>query len=305
ARTILSAHPEDVEVREQLGLLLIQAGEGDRAVNELEEVARRAPERMETRKHLGRWYMDHGRSEEALAHFETAVELDSTFAEGWLYTGFLRSRLGKTREAVAAFGRSVKLDPDRSGAHLFLGLCYNDLAEYEAAEEALDRYLELEPADPEGLFARGAARERLEKPEEAAADLREVIRIRPQDTEAMNYLGYMFAERGIHLTEAVQLLEEAVRLSPENAYYLDSLAWAHFRSGRPEAARNLLLRALENSRAEPVILDHLGDVLSALGDGKGAREAWEKAWELDSTLPGLAEKRAAEGAKRDSTATGR
>ena len=66
---------------------------------------------------------------------------------------------------------------------------------------------------------------------------RAVLAQEPEHAEALNYLGYMFAEHGVNLDEAVELLERAVALAPENgrAYYL--LGIAYDKKGATNAAR--------------------------------------------------------------------
>jgi tetratricopeptide (TPR) repeat protein len=117
----------------------------------------------------------------------------------------------------------------------------------------------------------------------AVERFRRVIALDPKYAEAYNYVGYMFAERGIRLEEAVDLIRKALELEPENGYYIDSLGWAFFQQGRyPEALRELK-RAVELTRGkeDPVIYDHLGDAHQKVGDETEALRAWEKSLELD------------------------
>ncbi len=126
-------------------------------------------------------------------------------------------------------------------------------------------------------FYLGQAHERSGRMAPAAQHFRTVLDLRPDDSQAMNYLGYMWAENGLHLDEALVLITRAVEIDPDNGSYLDSLGWVQYRLGRLQDARVNLERAAELTSGNSTILEHLGDVFLALGDHQGARGAYEKA----------------------------
>jgi tetratricopeptide (TPR) repeat protein len=103
--------------------------------------------------------------------------------------------------------------------------------------------------------------------------------LNPDNAEALNYLGYTYADHGIFLEEAEELVSKAARLRPEDGYIVDSLGWVYFKQGRfPEAARELE-RAGSLVPDDPVILEHLGDAYRQLGQGARALEVYRKALE--------------------------
>ncbi len=136
--------------------------------------------------------------------------------------------------------------------------------------------------DPETLraglfFQLGEAYERTRRYDEAADQFQAVLEIQPQNSTAMNYLGYMWADNGENLEQALELVRRAVALEPDNGAYVDSLGWALFRLGEFEEARRHLERANQLAPEDSTILEHLGDVYVALGDTGRAREAYEHA----------------------------
>jgi len=97
----------------------------------------------------------------------------------------------------------------------------------------------------------------------------------------MNYLSYTWADRGVNLKEALEMIEKALELEPDNTAYMDTLGWTYFRMGRYNEALAEIDRALKTDPNEPEILQHRGDILEKLGRSAEAREAWEKALKLD------------------------
>ena len=89
---------------------------------------------------------------------------------------------------------------------------------------------------------------------------REVLRLNPDNSSAMNYLGYMFADRNIRLEEALKLVNKALELEPHNGAYLDSLGWVYYRLDKLDEAVDNLKQAAQKVSRDPVVHDHLGDV---------------------------------------------
>jgi len=108
--------------------------------------------------------------------------------------------------------------------------------------------------------------------EEAVHIMQDLLRQSPDNPSALNFVGYVLAERGIRLAEAEQHILSALAFRPLDGYILDSLGWTYFRMGRLEEARATLARADRLSPHEPEILRHLGEVFLALGNRAQARE---------------------------------
>src|SRR5437899_10010859 len=89
--------------------------------------------------------------------------------------------------------------------------------------------------------------------------MEEAIRLDPKHADALNYLGYTYAERDMQLEEAVALIQRALAVKPQNGYYLDSLAWAYYKMGRFQEALAEMKRAVAVVPDDPVFLEHLGD----------------------------------------------
>ena len=159
---------------------------------------------------------------------------------------------------------------------------YQRLERYDDSIPLLERLVGREPRLATASFLLGAAYERTGRREQAVAAFRRVLEVEPDFHAALNYLGYMWAERGENLEEALALVGRAVALDPDNGAYVDSLGWANFQLGRHDEARTLLERAVRLEPDDPTVHEHLGDVYRALGQTERAREVYRRALELAS-----------------------
>ena len=96
----------------------------------------------------------------------------------------------------------------------------------------------------------------------------------------------MWAERGKNLKEARQFIEKALKLSPGNAAYLDSMAWVVFQQGEAKEALKWQLKALKamesDKEKDAVLFEHLGDIYHSLKNDAKAREFWEKSLAVEA-----------------------
>jgi tetratricopeptide (TPR) repeat protein len=155
--------------------------------------------------------------------------------------------------------------------------------------KALDAAEKLSKSDEEKesvWFMRGAMYERMNKLEPAEAEFRKVLKADAENAGAMNYLGYMLADRNVRLPEALDLITKALDKDPGNGAYLDSLGWVYYKLGRlPEAEENVR-RAIQKTPRDPTVHDHLADILMKESKVSEAVAQWQTSLkEWDSSSP--------------------
>jgi tetratricopeptide (TPR) repeat protein len=168
----------------------------------------------------------------------------------------------------------------------------NRMAEAAATFARVERLAQEKPEllDAGFYFEFGAALEQAGQPYRSEAALRRAISLNPEHHQALNYLGYMWVERGRNLKEAKTLIERALGLNPGNPAYLDSQAWALFRLGDAAAAEPLMLEALRQVPDDPILLEHYADILAALGRREEAIENYRKSAMVGGPLVVLRDK---------------
>ena len=153
---------------------------------------------------------------------------------------------------------------------------------YFSAARAVAGTNQLGLVDHRFYFQWGAALERGGDHSNAVVHLEKAIALKPDFADAMNHLGYMWAERGENLDRAHRLIRRAVELEPDNDAFLDSLAWVLFQLRRPAEALPWMEKAVQKTDSpDPTLYDHLGDILAALGRSKEAKDAWKKSLDIE------------------------
>jgi tetratricopeptide (TPR) repeat protein len=200
----------------------------------------------------------------------------------------LLAEMGRTDEAARDVRSLLSGKGDRE-TYLSLAQIYEKAKDYTKMAAAIDEADKLSTTaeEKENLaFMRGAMFEKMKKFDAAEAEFRKVLAANPDNASALNYLGYMLADRNVRLNEAYEMIKKAVDQEPNNGAYLDSLGWVLFRLDKPEEAETYLLQAAERAPKDPTVHDHLGDVYLKLGRVKDAVAQWERSLsEWNSTAP--------------------
>lgn len=229
--------------------------------------------------------------------------------------------LGRKEEALALLGPDAGLPPEALAAHraeVLLGLGREEEAAAELAKvgtgaegkaraaevyqragqhaRAIPLLRDLLAADPNAndvRFRLGAAYERAGQRGEAVATFQDLLKRAPDSAMTLNYLGYMWAEKGENLAEAERLVQRALALDPGNPAYLDSLGWVYFQMRQYPRAIDELQKAAKLLPADGTVQEHLGDALRAAGKLADARDAYQRALASmhdKDALPGVRKK---------------
>src|SRR5258707_5105820 len=151
-----------------------------------------------------------------------------------------------------------------------------DAKEWKETYELLSKAVAKYPDSFEILYDRAMAAERIDKLDVLEKDLRLVIKMKPDYAHAYNALGYTLAEKTNRLTEAKGLIDQPIKLSPEDTFILDSLGLVHLAMGEMGEALKQLQTAY-STRPDPEIAAHLGEVLWSAGQRDEAQKIWRAA----------------------------
>jgi len=184
---------------------------------------------------------------------------------------------GKADQGIALLEKAATTHADEPLAYISLAQAYADADRVAQAVKVLQDAQAKFPDNDSVAFELGTAYDKQKRFGDAEAAFRAVLARDPENAAALNYIGYMLAERGERLDESVNYLKKALQIEPDNGSYLDSLGWAYFKSEKLDLAAENLKRAADQLPANSVIQDHYGDVLTRLGRFDEAIAAYTRA----------------------------
>ncbi len=276
-------------LREQLFQLYLRSGDRPHAAEQLRAILRDNPTNPQAYYLLGNLASEEKNYSEAVGYFQKALLFKPDLEPAYYDLAGVQITLDQSAQALETLQKARRQFSPNFYLEFYSGVAQAGLKEYK---EAIRSYTAAEllaktsnntnVLDRVFYFQLGAACERAGDLAEAEHQFHHCLALSPDYAEALNYLGYMWADRGEHLEEARQMIEKAVKLEPKNAAYLDSLGWVLFRLKQLSPALDYIHQAINNSeKPDPSIYDHLGDIESALGHPTEAQAAWRKSLELE------------------------
>jgi tetratricopeptide (TPR) repeat protein len=285
---LLEKYPNLPTVREKLTELYIRKEDKKKAIEQLEVIVRNNPTSAQAYYMLGNIAFEEKEFKKAAEYLSKALLLAPNVEQLYYDLAAAQVNVHQSREALQTLEKARTKFQANFVSEYFTAIAYslvkdhtNALKHFVAAE-VVARATDTNRLNQEFYFKLGAAYEHTQNYDEAEKYFRRCLEMAPKFTEAMNYLGYMWAERGVRLDEARELIEKAVELEPKNAAYLDSLGWVLFKLDRAQEALGWLQKAIENTEEpDATLYDHLGDIYGSLSKMPEAREAWRKALSLE------------------------
>ena len=261
----------------RIGFAYQELNEFDQAVAALEAAVELSPSDLTFELQLGQTLVVARRFPEALEVVRGAQERHSDNLSLSRLEAQALSGNGELDEAVSVLRSALEIHPDEPFAYVALANLYGDADQFDEAQRILEAADERVPDNKSILFQLGAVSERQQQYADAERRFRQVLAGDPQHAGALNYLGYMLADRGVRLEESVALLRRAIAIDPHNGAFLDSLGWAYFKLNQFALAEPHLQQASDQLRSNSVVQDHLGDLMYELLRYREAIAAWERA----------------------------
>ena len=185
-------------------------------------------------------------------------------------------------EALAALRQAAAAAPEDPRIALILSSQLTQLKQYDEALALLNGPL-LNTADQGAQihFLRGAVLEALNRVPQAEAELWAALQQDQENANTLNYLGYLWVDKGLRVEQGAEMIARAHALDPENGNIQDSLGWAQFKQGQFATAVETLEQAVDKEPANAEINDHLGDAYWRVGREREARWLWNRVLTLD------------------------
>jgi tetratricopeptide (TPR) repeat protein len=276
-------------LREKLANLYLRGSDKTKAAEQLEAIVRDSPTRYPEAWHfLGSLAYDAKEYAKATEYFNRALLVNPEAEQTYYDLAGMQVSIDQGGEALKTLEKARAKFPNSFTVEFFTGLAFARLKNYPEAmkhfttAEVIGNASESKKLNHLFYFQVGATLERNQDFAQAEKYFEKCLALAPDFGDALNYLGFMWADRGENLERAREMIEKAVKLEPKNAAYIDSLGWVLFKLNQYEPALENLLKAVELSEeADAVLYDHIGDVYHALKQNEKAREAWRKSLTIE------------------------
>lgn len=216
------------------------------ALASAQEAAQKLPDSRELKMNLAQQLADNDQGSAAVAQVKALLQNKSSDREVYLTLAQIETSLKQFKEAEDSAAQAEKLS--------------------SKPEEKIY-----------AMFVAGSVYEREKKYDLAEQRFKTVLADDARNAPVLNYLGYMLADRGLRLEEALGYIKKAVAQEPENGAYLDSLGWVYYKMGNYDLAEANLLKAIDKMGNDGTVQDHLADLYFKTGRLKQAAAHWERA----------------------------
>jgi tetratricopeptide (TPR) repeat protein len=242
------------------------------------------------RLYLGMALEEQEEFDAAMAEFKKIPRDSSAYVDAVGHISFILKEEGKADQAVETLKTAIAENPDQLEFYLNLSSLYESL---QKGDDALKLLFDAEKrfaAEPRLQFRIGVVYDKMGKRPESIERMKKVLELNPNDAQALNFIGYTYAEIGINLEEALDYLKKAVSIRPNDGFILDSLGWVYYKLKRYDDAVKNLEEAAALVEDDSTIVEHLGDVYAARKEFRKALKAYKKAVELDPERAEMVEK---------------
>jgi tetratricopeptide (TPR) repeat protein len=264
-----------------LSLLYYYGNRYDKAVSLLHTLLNADIDDYELHFYLGLAYEAQDSLDMSHVEFEKALAIRGDYGDAWLKIAYTDLKQKDLDAALGDAKQFTKRMPASGASWRTLGYVCNARKEYANALPYLRKALAIDSSDEFAWYELGSALERTGDPSSAAAAFRRVLRLKPDDAAAANYLGYMWADKGVNLDSAKNLIGHAVNLDTSNGAYLDSYAWVLFKLGKLDSALVYVKKAAKYIDDDGVVFSHYGDILLGVGKASEAIIQYKKSLDVD------------------------
>jgi Flp pilus assembly protein TadD len=276
---LLSDFPTNTEVIYAVALLSLQLNDYAMAEDNLRRLLELDyRDKNSIRLYLGQIAEEQSKFPDALKWY-SEVERSDQYIPAQIRYANLLSKQGKLDEARSHL-QKVDASSPQQRVQLILAEAQllRDAGREKQAFQVLHNALDGQPEQPELLYDYAMLAERIDRLDILESSLRKLISLRPDHAHAYNALGYSLADRNLRLAEARDLIAQALKLSPDDYFIIDSMGWVLYRMGDLPAAVKYLRKAY-SGRPDAEIGAHLGEVLWVMGERGEAEKVWREVLE--------------------------
>lgn len=275
---------QNLPLRMKVALVLLQSQNVEGALRELLLLLAQDPKHAQARYQFATLLASRGRTKEAVEELLRIDAESDMFVKSRTFAAFIARQNGDFDTAEGAVREALAREEGDAQLQSYLILLLRDGKKYTEALQLIEQALTKDARNERLLFNYALVLHDLGRADEAVTAMEKVLVSNPGNSDALNFVAYTLVERNdpALYPRALALIEKAIALRPDDAYYLDTFGWILFKLGRLDEAATALSRSVQASSEDLVIVEHYGQVLLKLGRKREARELFQRALERSS-----------------------
>lgn len=275
---LLNQFPDNIDLKLKAGYVAIEGKYYDKAENFLKNVLNKEPDNQKALYFYGILMKDQRRWKEAVSFLEK-IKDEEYLKPSLLYLAVCYEKLNNKEKAKEILEELWKNEPDEDVGY-FLSLYYKNVKDYDNALKVLDKLIEeTKGKNYKFIYLKSEILIKKGEFEKGIKLVEQILNNEPDNPDALNFIGYSYAEKGIELEKAYEMINRALSIKKDDPFIMDSLSWVYYMKGEYDKALSIQKKVVEKVNDDPTILEHLGDILKALGMKKEALDAYKKAFE--------------------------
>lgn len=280
---------ENLNVRIQLALILIEQKKYIPAIIRLEDIIAQSPELDKIRYYLGAVYEEVKNYSLAVQHYSMVPPSSSYFTEAVIHSAHVYKSQNKLKDAVGVISQAIHLRDDIPQFYAYYATLLDDMKDFKTAVSMLKDAVKKFPEHAQLHFFLGSMQDRVGDSKSTISSMKRVLEIDADHIQALNYLAYTYADQGMELDEAEDMSRRALAMQPNDGYILDTVGWVLFKKGKVENAIRYLEAAYKVKNDEAIIAEHLADAYFRQQMLDRARALYRRAAEVETDDSKLAQ----------------
>lgn len=265
-------------------ILMLEKQNFDGAIRELEIIVAKDADSSTARFYLASIYAGQGDSKLALEHLQEIKEGQPYYSKSRTFGSFLAKQENDFELAEELIRDALEVDPKDVKTKSFLLLILDKQKKYREVNKLLREDLEENPSDVSRKFSYAVSLHKYGNVKEALKQVEEIIEINPEHADALNFAAYSYSENETNLLKAIEYINRALSIRPNDGYFLDTLGWVHYKNKNYDEAKKSLREAIKLIKDDAVIYEHYADVLFKLNKNQEAKEYYKEALEVEKAL---------------------
>lgn len=280
-KSAVSLDSTNLDYHLRLGIMYLEDKEYTTALDEFNLILISIPDSPVANYYTGLTYIEMAQYEKGREHLLKIKPESELYIESIIRISFSYKKEGKMDEAIDYVMSKIKEGIKAPELYRFTVAILQEAKKYDEAIAVANDGISNFHDSIELYYQLAFVYDEMDNIDKAVEQMEKILKKNPDHPDALNYIGYTWADRGENLEESEEMIKKALKARPEDGFILDSFAWVHYQKGLYKQALKELQRALKLAGDDPVILEHLGDVYLKINNRLLAVESYKKALNLN------------------------